>query len=493
MELSKRITYSRIIFSTGIVLLSSLCGLFLYETYQENLSSRVVHHSNLVSQSLERIFSTLHERESSLRGYLLTAGTDRFENSPYERKLDAQFHFIDSLLADNDRQTTNLKQLKKLSAEKMIVDDSLLSSRINEKVIPQTLVNSVMRNGAIRTEKIRLLINEMQRTELSIAKELELDAQKHTILATLIGVSGSMFSMVIFILAFYFIDQELKRTKAHVDETRQLNEKVAQFNTELENANQNLQQLNQELGAKNFQLEKYAKEISSFTHITSHDMQEPLRKIEFFISMIEEREKGNLSEEGKRIFGKILQSVARMRKLFLSMLEFSMTNTASNPFESVALNEVLKLTKESLQSYIQENNAVIKSDSLPEVNGIKYQFIQLFENIIGNAIKFRKKDMAPEIRISCDIIDTTKETTAGLKSNSLYYRIKFLDNGIGFDRTYAEKIFQIFQRLSPAQDTFGVGIGLTIARKVAENHGGTLIADSELHIGSVFTFYVPKT
>jgi light-regulated signal transduction histidine kinase (bacteriophytochrome) len=331
----------------------------------------------------------------------------------------------------------------------------------------------------------------MQRVGAMESRARGIDAKKHAILATLIGVAASIFSVVVFVLAFYFIDQELKRSQLYVDETKLLNEKVAQINKELQLANNNLLKLNNELETKNVQLERYAREISSFTHITSHDMQEPLRKIEFFISVILEREEQNLSEEGKRVLGKITQSVLRMRKLFLSMLEFSLTNTADNNEEDFDLNDVLKTTLETLKIYIKDSNAQIESEHLPKIRGVRYQFVQLFENIISNAIKFRRKDVLPELQISCQVVNSSDYPKQGLRSNTSYYRIDFTDNGTGFDPIYSEKIFDIFQRLVPRSDTFGVGIGLTISRKIAENHKGILVASSRPNEGSTFSLFVP--
>ncbi len=482
MELSKRITYSRIIFSAGIILLAALCGLFLYETYQENMSSRVVQSSNMVSHHLESAYSTLQEKEAALRGSLLVNDTALIRLTPYRQRLDSLLQVTEPLLQGNESQLKKLAELRTLT-DQILQKDSILIQHAGSRA-------DVFKNGLVM-EKLRLLINQMQQLELQQAHALDIEAQKHTIFATLIGVAASMFSIIVFVLAFYFIDQELKRTQMLVNETRMLNEKVAQFNTELEVANKNLQQLNSELGTKNVQLEKYAQEISSFTHITSHDMQEPLRKIEFFISVIEDREKEHLSDEGKRLLDKVVQSVLRMRKLFLSMLEFSMTNTVGNVVEVIDLNEVLNLTLESLKVYIKDNNAIIESELLPRVKGIKYQYIQLFENIISNAIKFKRKGTTPELVIGCVTINSDSASHLGLKPSTEYHRIDFRDNGIGFDRVYAERIFQIFQRLVPANESYSVGIGLTIARKIAENHGGILIADSELNVGSVFSLFIP--
>ncbi|HEY0770706.1 MAG TPA: ATP-binding protein, partial [Sphingobacteriaceae bacterium] len=189
--------------------------------------------------------------------------------------------------------------------------------------------------------------------------------------------------------------------------------------------------------------------------------------------------------------GKITQSVLRMRKLFLSMLEFSLTNTADNNEEEFDLNDVLKTTLETLKIYIKDSNAQIESDPLPRIRGVRYQFVQLFENIISNAIKFRRKDVLPELQISCQVVNSSDHPKQGLRSNTSYYKIDFTDNGTGFDPIYSEKIFDIFQRLVPRSDTFGVGIGLTISRKIAENHKGILVADGRPNEGSTFSLFVP--
>jgi hypothetical protein len=340
-------------------------------------------------------------------------------------------------------------------------------------------------------DSIRAGIDRMQTVAGSMMRGRALDAQKHTIVATMMGVTVSIFSIIIFILAFYFIDQELKRSQEYLDETKMLNTKIGEINQELEDVNRNLHQVNSELEGKNFQLEKSARELSSFTHITSHDMQEPLRKIQFYISILENEERSNLSEEGRTYLDKIRKSVNRMRQLFLSMLDFSLTNTVDNKVEDVDLNEVLQQTLNTVKVYIHDTNTTIESDHLPKVKGIRYQLIQLFENIISNSIKFRRPDVLPEIQITSEIIDTQKQRVRGLKTNSRYYRINFSDNGIGFEPQYAEKIFEIFQRLLPKSDAHGVGIGLAICRKIAENHGGVLVAEANPNEGAVFSLYIP--
>jgi signal transduction histidine kinase len=490
MELPKRIVYSRIIFSTGIVLLASLCGLFLYETYQQNVANTLVDNASLVNQKLEQIYTNLNERESALRAYLLSHNQADIRLGNQKKSIDRLFYQIDSLKTNQDL-SQSLDILKQLCNESRKLRDSVLSYTSSNANIPQSYINEVLTTGNMRLVTIRRQIDEMQRVGAKESRGRGVEAKKHAVLATLIGVAASIFSIVVFVLAFYFIDQELKRSQLYVDETKLLNEKVAQMNRELQEANRNLLKLNNELETKNVQLERYAREISSFTHITSHDMQEPLRKIEFFISVILEKEEQNLTDEGKRILGKITQSVLRMRKLFLSMLEFSLTNSADNPEEEFELDDVLKTTLESLKIYIKDSNAQIESEALPRIRGVRYQFVQLFENIISNAIKFRKKDVPPELHISCEVVNSSDHPRQGLRNNAPYYKIDFTDNGTGFDPIYSEKIFDIFQRLVPRSDTFGVGIGLTISRKIAENHKGILVADGRPNEGSTFSLFVP--
>lgn len=490
MELPKRIVYSRLIFSAGIALLASLCGLFLYETYQQNVATTVVDHSALINQRLDKIYANLQERESGLRDAILQGYPTKDNAKAFKVEVEKLLRQADSLQTNNSLQN-DLIRLRAFVDGYYAAYDSALNIAVSIAIPSNNDLIAALKVNSARMATLRAHIEAMQKISSAESRARGIEAKTHTILATLIGVAASIFSVVVFVLAFYFIDQELKRSQQYVDETKALNETVALINKELQLANSNLTRLNNELETKNFQLERYAREISSFTHITSHDMQEPLRKIEFFISVILEREEQNLSEEGKRILGKITQSVLRMRKLFLSMLEFSLTNTADNNVEEFDLNDVLKTTLETLKIYIRDSNASIESDNLPRIKGVRYQFQQLFENLVSNAIKFRRKDVIPELQISCQVVEGSQVQRKGLKANTSYYKIDFTDNGSGFDPIYSEKIFDIFQRLVPRNDTFGVGIGLTISRKIAENHKGILVADSRPNQGATFSLFIP--
>jgi signal transduction histidine kinase len=491
MKSSKRIIYSRIIFVTGIALLTTLSILFIYETYQEYTSSTIVYNTKATRLSLEKIFSALKARESSITLNALTSDSTYLSPKISIDSVQEHLTIIDSLVADESVKKEDIEKIHTLVNSSLRQQEEISSKLNGPGYIASESFRADLKSLSIQMSSIRTAIDALQIVSSGLAKERALDAQKHSIIATMMGVTVSIFSIIVFILAFYFIDQELKRSQDYLDETQNLNQKIGEINKELEAVNYNLHELNTELESKNFQLEKYARDLSSFTHITSHDMQEPLRKIEFYISIVEDREKPNLSEDGKKYLVKIKKSVVRMRKLFLSMLDFSLTNIIDNNIEEVDLNDVVQQTLASLKVYIRDTNVTLVSGQLPVVNGIRYQLIQLFENIVNNAINFRRPDVTPEIQITAEKINTGKSALRGLKKESEYYRIDFRDNGIGFEPEYAEKIFEIFQRLIPRDDTHSVGIGLAICRKIAENHGGILIAKSKPDEGAVFSLFIP--
>jgi light-regulated signal transduction histidine kinase (bacteriophytochrome) len=309
------------------------------------------------------------------------------------------------------------------------------------------------------------LMTAMEHRELKAFENRKASANRQSALPMVFGIAISSFSILIFILAFYFTNMELKISN----------------------------RLNNELELKNLQLEKYTRELSSFTRITSHDMQEPLRKIELFISMIEDREKEHLSQNALKYFEKIKDSVGRMRRLFLSILNFYLADQVRQKVDRVDLNEVLHDTISSLKIDIRDSNAVINSKPLPHVQGVRQQLVQLFENLIRNSIKFKKANVNPEVSISWERCVGSATGLRDLEKDKEYYRIDFKDNGVGFDQKYGDKIFEIFQRLHVNNENYAAGIGLSICRKIAQNHNGTITAQSEVDKGAVFSVYIPAS
>jgi PAS domain S-box-containing protein len=250
-----------------------------------------------------------------------------------------------------------------------------------------------------------------------------------------------------------------------------------------------LNELNQSLELKNKELERSNDEMASFSYVASHDLQEPLRKIQTFAKLIHEKDFDVLSERGKDYFQRMEAASARMQVLIDDLLTFSRTNTLPKEFKTVDLNQVLDNVKKEIKDTIEEKNAVINATHLPEANIVAFQFKQLLENLLLNSIKYAKEDVAPVINITADKVKG--KDVEGLVPEKEYIRISVADNGIGFHQEYAEKIFELFQRLHSKHEYPGTGLGLAICRKIVHNHKGIIRAEGKEGVGSTFTVYIP--
>lgn len=242
---------------------------------------------------------------------------------------------------------------------------------------------------------------------------------------------------------------------------------------------------------RNFELEQINTELESFNHVASHDLQEPLRKIQIFISRLSDEDMASLSESGKDYISKIKIASNRMRVLIDDLLLFSRANKIDKAFEKTDLNELLENAKQELALSIHEKNAVINSKKLPTTNVIPYQIQQLFINLINNSLKYSKPELNPIITIKCEKV-LVSSVSLNVNSDKKYYKISFTDNGIGFEQEFSESIFALFKRLHSKDDVQGTGIGLAICKKIVENHQGAITAEGRLNIGSTFNIYLPE-
>lgn len=269
--------------------------------------------------------------------------------------------------------------------------------------------------------------------------------------------------------------------------------KVTRDLTEKKRTEERLKATTAKLEEKNRELERINEELSSFAYISSHDLQEPLRKIQTFSDRILEVEYNNLSDKGRDYFERMQRGAQRMQKLIHDILAYSRTTTADKKFEPTNLNEILNLSKTELEIQINEKNAVIESMPLPTLNVIPFQIQQLFNNLINNALKFSKPDRQPHIKITSEIAaDPEKIASLNLHPGT-YCHISIKDNGIGFDPAFERKIFEVFQRLHGRSEYGGTGIGLAICKKIVENHRGILFAEGVPDQGATFHFYLPVT
>ncbi len=246
-----------------------------------------------------------------------------------------------------------------------------------------------------------------------------------------------------------------------------------------------------ELEEKNGALEKMNAELNSFAYIASHDLQEPLRKIQTFISRIIEKEYQGLPDNTKDLFNRINGSAKRMQALIEDLLAYSRTNTIDRKFEVTDLHKIIEEVKQELKEELHKKNAVIETNQSCEINIIPFQFRQIFYNLISNSLKFSHPDQQPVIKINCEIGKGKEFKQEKISDDIPYCHISIADNGIGFEQKYQEKIFELFQRLHGKSEYPGTGLGLAIVKKVVENHHGIITATGQLKEGARFDIYIP--
>ncbi len=234
----------------------------------------------------------------------------------------------------------------------------------------------------------------------------------------------------------------------------------------------------QRLEAYTKELERSNRELQDFASVAAHDLQEPLRKIRAFGDLLEAETEGALGPDSRDYVMRMQASAMRMQALIEDLLSFSRVNTRAVDMVPVDLGATLAEVQSDLELALAQGGMSVESEALPVIEADSTQMRQLFQNLVSNAVKFRRKDVRPLLHIACRVQGASAE-------------FEFRDNGIGFDRRYADKIFTIFQRLHGRDEYEGNGVGLAVCRRIAERHGGAIRAESEPGKGSVFIVKLP--
>ena len=240
------------------------------------------------------------------------------------------------------------------------------------------------------------------------------------------------------------------------------------------------------------ELNKSNRQLEEFAYVASHDMQEPLRKISTFGMRLKNLFEGQLNQDGNLYLNRMLAASESMHNLINNLLAFSKISRDKESYEVLDLSAVTREVIEDLDIRTDEATANISVEDLPAIEAIPSQIRQLFFNLLHNAIKFRKKDSKLVIKIKQRKLNTVEKKNFYLSNQHEYYLITVADNGIGFEQQYAERIFQLFQRLEGKSEYPGTGIGLSICRKIVANHKGQIFAESKPDKGTVFSIILPQ-
>ena len=298
-------------------------------------------------------------------------------------------------------------------------------------------------------------------------------------------------------LPLYADDGQIVKWVGTATDIHEQKQVEAQLDEQVQQRTQELAATNQELTAANLDLLRSNKNLEQFAYIASHDMQEPLRKIQQFGDLLRSQY-GDRLEDGVAYLERMQTAATRMSVLIRDLLAFSRISTTQVIAQPVALNQVVSRVLETLSIVVEETGAQVEVASLPVVPGDRSQLDQLFQNLLSNAFKFRRTSPAgelvtPQISVKASLVAESQLPPSVQPSRyaQTYHCIEVADNGIGFDEKYLDRIFQVFQRLHGRNEFTGTGIGLSIVQKVVTNHGGAITATSQPGQGATFKVYLP--
>ncbi|WP_133505897.1 sensor histidine kinase [Flavobacterium chryseum] len=384
----------------------------------------------------------------------------------------------DELLLVNERLAQQIENRKKRAAE-LVIANTELAFQNNEK--EKRAAELIIANAELAFQNQE---KEKRAAELVIANtELAFqNREKEKRAAELIIANKE--------LTFQNEEKEKRAAELIIANTE-----LAFQNQEKEKRAAELVLANAELTYQNTEKEKRANELiqannelEAFTYISSHHLQEPLRKIQLFSDRIRNHESQNLSEKGEFYFKRIEHSASHMQTLINDLLNYSRTNVTQKKFENLDLNIVIDKVLQNLKEDLLIKNATVKISGNCFAAIIPLQFEQLLSNLICNSLKFSKPDIAPHISIESYY---TKPFTTNFSLENNYCHITVSDNGIGFDSQFENRVFEMFQQLHDKSDYEGNGIGLAIVKKIVENHNGIITATGNLNQGAKFDIYIP--
>lgn len=433
----------------------------------------MVNHTTLVKLELGNSYSSVSEAEADQRGFVLTKDSIFIERMNHNLFiLDSQLAHLDELTDDNYSQKQNLVELKKIIKDRVNYMKTIIGLSQTQKISKERWLL-----GREITNTLKLQVSKMVTEEDMLLKLRKKSLLEETTLTPLFSIFLTFCGLLILIASYFMVFRELKISN--------------NLKTELEESQQHLVASNASLIETNASLATMNKELESFTYISSHDLQEPLRKIQTFISRIMDKDHETLSETGKTYLARTKDAALRMQNLIQDLLAYSRLKTEVFPVEQVGLQTIVDEVLEDLSEEIAEKNASIELRGGRHVNIIASQFRQLLINLISNAIKFTPEGSDPKIIIESTEVDGSEINVVPTPKGMRFSKITVADNGIGFDPQYRERIFEVFQRLHTKEEYSGTGIGLAIVQKIVENHKGFITANSEEGHGAVFTIYLP--
>ena len=451
-------------FVAALVLIASGFAISLYSYNQYSQDMERVRHTYETTGTLERILSLAKDVETGSRGYIITQDTTYLE--PYNaalRGLPAQLEKLQALTNSNPEQINRRVRLEELVRDKLAVTKNRLD------VTPAAKNSLAIRaEGKHRMAALRQHVALMIDIENSLMTLRNKQAERSFRNTLVIIFTLSLLTFLVLGLSYRVLEQELARRQKNLEQLRDFESQLKGQIRQLETSNQELEQ---------------------FAFVASHDLQEPLRKIQSFSNLITNRY-GNLFDADSLMFmDKISKSAERMSKLIKDLLNFSRISNHQEPFRPVSITAIVQRILDDQELRISGIDAQVELGELPAIEAVSGQIDHLFTNLISNALKFTRPGVQPLIRVQASAV--TGQAYAGLIPDRIYTEITVTDNGIGFDEKYVDHIFKVFQRLHGKSAYEGTGIGLAICKRVVMYHHGYITARSQPGVGTTFVVVLP--
>jgi signal transduction histidine kinase len=446
--------------ATALAVLLLVAALSYLSLAQTGEDGQWVTHTHMVLEKLDDIQTSVLDAETAERGYLI-AGEDWYL-SPFgagRDRANQEVKEVRELTTDNLNERSTLDRLEPLITAKLANMEGNIRSR-KEKGWATRAAPLREGSGKELMDQIRQVIAVMKKAEdrLLVLRLAELKASsRRTRVVIIVGEALGLFFLLV---AGHLVQQEMR--------------KLAQAEAEVRTFNAELAQRTVELAERAKELERSNQELQQFAYVASHDLQEPLRTISSFTQLLARRYQDRLDDKAREFIGFAVEGCQRMHALINDLLSFSRVGSQGQPLVPLRCDAVLDRVLKGLAVAIQDSRAAITRAPLPMVLADEIQLSQLFQNLVGNAIKFSGKN-TPRIHISSERSGTG-------------WKISIRDYGIGIAEEHYERIFVIFQRLHTKTQYPGTGIGLAICKKIAERHGGRIWAEPSPGGGSTFCF-----
>ena len=440
--------------------------------------------TNRVINAVNRLHVAVLRIESGQRGFMLT--DDEKYLADYTETLGLINEVMDevevsSFSSDIKVQTDRIEQLLVLTKAK--VNEVIEVVELVKAGKEQEAIDLVKSDkGIMLYKRFETLFSEidssernMQGTHLANLMSLRRDSVNTLIIS-------SVTTLLLIITVFLLLKINSREHEKYQADLESVNEELE---TKIAERTQELSVFSEELARSN-------RELEDFAFVASHDLQEPLRKIRAFGNRLESGYNDVIDERGKDYLARMLNAAERMSMLISDLLAFSRVSTRGKEFGEVDLNRAINSVIDDLEIAIEEKSAEINVDDMPVIRGDKSQLEQLFLNLISNALKFQSEGVKPIVSIN--VTNALPEDTSDILISEEYEWIKITvtDNGIGFEQSFAEKIFAPFQRLHGRSEYKGTGIGLAVCRRIVERHNGQINAISKPGEGATFSIILPK-